>query len=174
MRKLDESVKIRKMRTEDIDSVIELVRRLKKLNEEFDPSFIVRDDFKPGIQSYLSEAIKEPEKFIMLVGEYKKKVVGIIKVDIINRICYEPEHEARIVEFYIMPEYRRKKVGRLLMDELTTILRKREISLISAEFPSLNLIALSFYKKNGYRDMVSIYGKQITQEKEEMEGTDPF
>ncbi|OWP56656.1 MAG: GNAT family N-acetyltransferase [Thermoplasmatales archaeon B_DKE] len=166
MIRLEDNVKVRRMRPEDMESVIDMVRRLKKINEEFDSSFIVRDDIKTEAENYLNDTMKDQEKYILLVAELKKKVVGIIKVDVLERICYEPRHEARIVEFYVMPEYRRKKVGHALMDEVSTILKKRGISLISAEFPSLNLIALGFYKKNGYRDLVSIYGKQISDEDE--------
>ncbi len=167
---MGDNTKIRKMRPEDIETAIELVRRQKKLNEEFDSSFVVSEDVKPGLEKYLSAALKEPEKYITLVAECKKRVVGLIKVDILDRVCYEPRTEARIVEFYVMPEYRRKKIGRMLMDELDSMLEKRGISFVSAEFPSLNLIALSFYKKNEFRDMVSIYGKQIAKEEEEPEG----
>jgi len=163
---MEDNVKVRRMRLEDMESVIDMVRRLKKINEEFDSSFIVRDDIKTEAENYLNDTMKDQEKYILLVAELKKKVVGIIKVDVLERICYEPRHEARIVEFYVMPEYRRKKVGHALMDEVSAILKKRGISLISAEFPSLNLIALGFYKKNGYRDLVSIYGKQISDEDE--------
>ncbi len=167
MIKVEDNLKVRRMKEEDMESVIEMVRRLKKINEEFDSSFIVRDDIKNEAEKYLTDTMKEPEKYILLVAEWKKKVIGIIKVDILERICYEPRQEARIVEFYVMPEFRRKKVGHALMDEVSSILRKREISLISAEFPSLNLIALGFYKKNGYRDLVSVYGKQLTNENEQ-------
>lgn len=163
---MEDNVKVRRMRPEDMESVIDMVRRLKKINEEFDSSFIVRDDIKTEAENYLNDTMKDQEKYILLVAELKKKVVGIIKVDVLERICYEPRHEARIVEFYVMPEYRRKKVGHALMDEVSAILKKQGISLISAEFPSLNLIALGFYKKNGYRDLVSIYGKQISDENE--------
>ncbi|MEM0155089.1 MAG: GNAT family N-acetyltransferase [Thermoplasmataceae archaeon] len=167
---MGDNTKIRKMKPEDIETAIELVRRQKKLNEEFDSSFVVSEDAKTGIERYLSNALKEPDKYIALVAECKKRVVGLIKVDILDRVCYDPKAEARIVEFYVMPEYRRKKIGHMLMDELNSMLEKRGITLVSAEFPSLNLIALSFYKKNDFRDMVSIYGKQITKEEEESEG----
>lgn len=163
---MTEKVLIRKMKKEDLDFALDQIVRLKRLNAEFDNIFNVAEDSKANFRKHLEEALGDPDKYIVLVAEYGSKVVGLVKVDIHTRLYYTPEFEARIVEFYVMPEHRRKNTGKLLMDRLYEIIREKKINLITAEFPSLNLIALGFYKSIGYREVISVYGKLLDSEDE--------
>ncbi|AKA49521.1 hypothetical protein IX51_10920 [uncultured archaeon] len=158
---MTENIVIRRMKAEDLDAALDQVIRLKRLNAEFDSIFNVAEESKSDFRDHLNEALSDGDRYIVLVAEAGSKVVGLVKVDIHTRLYYKPKYEARIVEFYVMPEYRRKNTGKLLMDELYRILKERKIRLITAEFPSLNLIALGFYKGIGYREVVSVYGKMI-------------
>ncbi len=164
---MSEDIEIRKMKNEDLDAALDQVIRLKRLNAEFDSTFNVAEESRDEFRDHLKEALGDHEKYIVLVAESGSKVVGLVKVDIHSRLYYKPKLEARIVEFYVMPEYRRKNTGKLLMDELYRILRERKIKLITAEFPSLNLIALGFYKGIGYREIVSVYGKLLDDGEQE-------
>lgn len=165
--KLKNEVKIRRMEEQDLNSTMDLVHRLKKLNEEFDSTFHVSEEGKEEATKYMSDAIKDKDKHILLVADLAGKIIGIIRVDLLTRLYYNPSKEARIVDFYVMPEHRRKSVGKALMTEMYKILKEREIKLVTAEFPSKNLIALGFYKGIGYREIVNIYGKQIEPSGEE-------
>lgn len=158
---MSEKIVIRGLKQEDVDTALDQIIRLKRLNAEFDSTFNVAEESRDDFKEHLNEAFSDSEKYIVLVAEVSSKVVGLIKVDIHSRLYYKPKYEARIVEFYVMPEYRRKETGKLLMDELYRILRQKRIKLVTAEFPSLNLIALGFYKGQGYREIVSIYGKML-------------
>jgi ribosomal protein S18 acetylase RimI-like enzyme len=42
-------------------------------------------------------------------------------------------------------------------------MRKRNIGVVTAEFPALNLIALNFYQKIGYREVGKVFGKTIDE-----------
>lgn len=156
---MTKDISIRRMEEKDLDFALDQIVRLKRLNAEFDSIFNVAEESKDKFREHLKEALGDKKKYIVLVAESSGKVVGLTKVDIHERLYYKPELEARIVEFYVMPEYRRKNTGKLLMDELYSILKERGIKLITAEFPSLNLIALGFYKSIGYREVISVYGK---------------
>ena len=166
---MSEDIEIRKMKENDVEQVMELVLRLKRLNAEFDSTFDVAEDSGDEIKQHLIDAAKDQKNFIVLVGVDGQKIVGIIKVDLHGRIYYKPKTEARIVEFYIMPEYRRKNLGRMLMNEVYDELNKKGIRLVTAEFPALNLIALDFYKKIGYREIVSVYGKCVGEKGDKLE-----
>lgn len=158
---MSEKIVIRSIKKEDVETALDQIVRLKKLNAEFDSTFDVAEESMNDFRDHLLEALDDSEKYIVLVAVAGSKVVGLIKVDIHSRLYYKPKYEARIVEFYVMPEYRRKDAGKLLMDELYRIMRKKRIKLVTAEFPSLNLIALGFYKGQGYREIVSVYGKML-------------
>ncbi len=160
---MNEETEVRKMKESDVTLVIDMIRRLKRLNQEFDPTFQVADPPAEEVRDSLNEAIKQEKKHILLVAEADGKAVGIVKADVHDRIYYLPRQEARITEFYVMPEFRRKMLGRKLITELYRELRKRNITMVSAEFPSSNLIALGFYKGLGYRNLVSVYGRHLDE-----------
>lgn len=164
-----DELNIRKMKEEDVEQVMDLVMRLKRLNAEFDSTFDVVEDSDEEIRQHIAEAAKDQKNHIVFVGSVGSKIVGIVRVDLHSRIYYKPKTEARIVEFYVMPEFRRKNLGRMLMNEVYDELNKKGIKLVTAEFPALNLIALEFYKKIGYREIVSVYGKCIGEKGERLE-----
>ncbi len=95
----------------------------------------------------------------MVVAEDNGKVVGFIKADIRERTFYEPRMEGNIVEFYLLPEYRRRGVGANLLD-YTVKLLKEKAEIITAEFPTLNEIAVEFYTKLGFRGIISVYARE--------------
>jgi len=151
-------VEFRKASEKDLQSLVELNTRLKRLNEEFDPLLRVRTDIAEKSMEYFSEALRSPNSLVV-VAEDAGKVVGFIKADIRERIFYEPRMEGNIVEFYLLPEYRRKGVGATLLD-YTIKLLKEKAEIITAEFPTLNEIAVEFYTKLGFRGITSVYARE--------------
>lgn len=158
---MDFKLELGKLEENDIEKVLDLVLRLKKLNQEFDSIFEVNEDSREDAIKLLKGIAADRECYFAQVAKSKGKIAGVIVAEFRKRVFYLPPMEARILEIYIMPEFRRSSVGQLLVDSLYTEGKKRNIDLVTAEFPSLNVIALNFYKKMGYREIVSVYGKQI-------------
>ncbi len=151
--------KIREMEKNDVNEVMDKLLRLKRLNSEFDYALKVSSANEAEIKSKLDKIINDKENHIALVIESNNKIAGILISDIIFRIYYDPKYEARIREFYIMPEFRAHGAGSALIDEFRKIINKREIKMITAEFPSMNVIAANFYKDLGFRELIKIYAK---------------
>lgn len=151
-------VVFRKANEKDIDRLIELNIRLKRLNEEFDPLFKTRPDIAEKSKEYFQKALNSQDS-VVVVAEDAGRVVGFIKADIIERIFYEPKIEGNIVEFYLLPEYRRKKLGAAMLDYVIKLLKERA-DIITAEFPTLNEIAVEFYSHHGFRGIVSTYARE--------------
>lgn len=152
---------IRELKEQDIANMTELLLRLKRLNGEFDSIFNVAEDAEETAKKHLRAMVDEKDSRITYVVDNGEKVVGILSVHIIPRNYYLPDMEARIVEFYIMPEARRSGMGSQLMDKMYGELRNRGVKLITAEFPALNPIALNFYKQLEFRELVQVYGKVL-------------
>lgn len=152
-------IKVRQLEETDIASASDLLLRLKKLNGEFDSIFNVAEGAKKDAEEHLKVMVKESSKHIAYVAERGDKLIGIVALNLLKRSYYVPETEARIVEFYVMPEARRTGAGKLLTDKVYEELKKRGVKLITAEFPALNPIALSFYKDLGFREIVGVYGR---------------
>ncbi|WP_054857011.1 GNAT family N-acetyltransferase [Vulcanisaeta sp. JCM 16159] len=153
-------VTIREAREGDVDALVDLVIRLKRLNSEFDPLFSARNDCAERAREYLLNALRNSKNHLILVAEDMGRIVGVLKADIRERLFYSPSIEGAIVDFYVMPEYRRKGLGRMMLERAITILRERGAQLITAEFPTQNQIAVNFYNKMGFRSLVSIYARE--------------
>jgi ribosomal protein S18 acetylase RimI-like enzyme len=153
-------VTLREARESDVETLIDLVVRLKRLNSEFDPLFSARNDCAERAREYLLNAIHDSKGHLILVAEDMGKIVGVLKADIRERLFYSPSIEGAIVDFYVMPEYRRKGLGRMMLEKAIVMLRERGAQLITAEFPTQNQIAINFYNKMGFRSLVSVYARE--------------
>jgi ribosomal protein S18 acetylase RimI-like enzyme len=151
---------VREAKPQDVDQAADLVVRLKKLNEEFDSMLKVRADALERAKKYLDEAI-QGDGSVVMVADVGGKVIGLVKADLKDRFFYDPRTEGVIIEFYVLPEYRRRKLGQDLINETIKQLRKRGAEMISAEFPMQNMIAVNFYNKLGFRPMIGIYGTPV-------------
>lgn len=148
---------IRRAVESDLPSVAELVVRLKRLNEEFDPLLKVREDAKEVAVRDYGECIKK-NTCLVYVCEHKGRVVAVVKAVIRERVYYDPKVEGAIIDFYVMPEHRRTGLGNRMVQEVTKELRARGAGLIVADFPLQNKIASNFYAKLGYRPIMGTYG----------------
>lgn len=155
-----EKIKFREAKKEDVPELIKLVERLKRLNEEFDPLFKVRDDISVQSKKYLETAVGRDDRFILL-AESNGKIYGLLKAELRESMFYEPRKEGAIIEFYLMPELRHGGIGKKMLDEAIARLKKRGVKLVTAEFPTNNKIAIEFYTKQGFRPIVYIFGKAI-------------
>ncbi|MGC9180611.1 MAG: GNAT family N-acetyltransferase [Vulcanisaeta sp.] len=153
-------VTLREARESDVETLIDLVVRLKRLNSEFDPLFSARNDCAERAREYLLNAIHDSKGHLILVAEDMGKIVGVLKADIRERLFYSPSIEGAIVDFYVMPEYRRKGLGKMMLEKAIVMLRERGAQLITAEFPTQNQIAINFYNKMGFRSLVSVYARE--------------
>ncbi|MGC8607270.1 MAG: GNAT family N-acetyltransferase [Vulcanisaeta sp.] len=153
-------VTLREARESDVETLIDLVVRLKRLNSEFDPLFSARNDCAERAREYLLNAIHDSKGHLILVAEDMGKIVGVLKADIRERLFYSPSIEGAIVDFYVMPEYRRKGLGKMMLEKAIAMLRERGAQLITAEFPTQNQIAINFYNKMGFRSLVSVYARE--------------
>jgi ribosomal protein S18 acetylase RimI-like enzyme len=136
----------------------QLIARLKKLNCEFDPLLKTGQNLDTDSLRILKERIHD-ENFVILVAKSGSRIVGVVKGVLRDRIYYEPRKEGAIVEFYIMPEYRRGNLGRELFDTIVSSLGKKGALLITAEFPTQNEIARRFYTKLGFRSLTNLFAR---------------
>jgi ribosomal protein S18 acetylase RimI-like enzyme len=152
------NVVIRTFGKEDLQKASELMARLKRLNGEFDPLLKTSDDVEKQSEKTLEEAMSSASS-VVLVAADRGRIVGLVKGDVVDRMYYEPRKEGAIVEFYILPEFRRASLGKDLVSSISEQLRKKGAELITAEFPSQNEIAKNFYSKLGFRSLTNVYAR---------------
>ena len=154
------SIVIRDAKPEDVDAVSELVVRLKRLNGEFDPLLTPRDDLPDQARKYVEGAIARKDDHLVLVLDSGGRVVGALIAMVRERMFYHPPIEGVIIDFYLMPEFRRKGYGAQLLEKAVERLREMGAQIITAEFPLLNTIAVEFYRKMGFRNLIGIYARE--------------
>ncbi len=155
---------VRAAKEQDIPAIVDMLKRLKRLNQEFDTHFSISKEIEKNATEYLNKNLNDHENKLFLVADNGGKVQAFMEILFRKRIYYSPSQEARIMEFYVMPEYRMLGLGKKMMNELIKELRKKKITLISSEFPSSNMIARNFYEKAEFRQLISIYGKWIDRQ----------
>ncbi len=149
---------IREIKDGEAEKGAELIARLKRLNGEFDPLLKTSGSVDTDSLRSLKDAVSD-KNAIVLVALDGARLVGVVKAILRDRIYYEPRKEGAIVEFYILPEFRRGSLGRELFDSAVSRLEKRGAVLITAEFPSQNEIAKKFYTKLGFRSLTNVYAR---------------
>ena len=151
-------MQIRRARKEDLDSLAELIVRMKRLNNEFDPLFAVVPDAKARAEKYVNSTVGAEDR-LLLVAVEGSKVVGVLRAEMRERIFYEPHHEGFITDFYILPEHRRKALGNDMLQQASAELKKMGAQIIVADVPARNEIANKFYVKRGFRALNQHFGK---------------
>ncbi|QGA55436.1 GNAT family N-acetyltransferase [Sulfolobus sp. E5-1-F] len=153
-------VTIRRASREDVKTLIDFFSRMYRLNSEFDPLLLTPENLEERINKVLEKSLEDTNEMIV-VAEDQGRVVGAARVLIIDRLFYVPEKEALIREFYVHPSYRRQGVGNEIVNFIINELKNKGIEIIGAEFPSRNLIAISFYRKMGFREIYCEFVKKI-------------
>ncbi|MGI0071653.1 MAG: GNAT family N-acetyltransferase [Thermoplasmata archaeon] len=157
-------VHLRPARPADVPSLVPLLLRLKRLNEEFDPLLKVRDDAEAQAAEILRAQLADPKAVILAaegVGPDKDKVVGFVRALVRERPFYTPEWEGVIVDIYLLPLYRRRGVGEYLLRETSSALKAKGAGVVTAEFPAQNEIASRFYAKRGFRAIQSLHARSL-------------
>ncbi|HEV2316492.1 MAG TPA: GNAT family N-acetyltransferase [Thermoplasmata archaeon] len=157
-------VRLRLATEKDLPTLIPVLLRLKRLNEEFDPLLKVRADADERAREILKADLHNP-KSVLLVAEGARqdagKIVGVVRATVRERPFYIPEYEGVIQDIYLLPLYRRHGVGEYLLKETVRYLKERGAGLVTAEFPTQNEIASKFYTKRGFRPITALHAKML-------------
>jgi len=152
-------LKIRHATKADVSAVVDLIVRTKKLNNEFDPLFRVVDNLRSTADRYASDSIDSPNK-LLLVAADGTKVVGVLRAEMRERLFYEPSGEGFITDFYILPEFRRKALGNRILQQASAELKRMGATLIVADVPAQNEIAVRFYTKRKFRALNQFFARK--------------
>ena len=147
-------VYVREAVEEDLEALASMVARLKMVNEELDPHFKVVENLEEAAREYVGKAIVSEDKIVLVaVAEDTGKPVGVVIVELVDRVFYKPRIKAVITDFYVIPRYRRRRVGALLVERAAEKAREKGAGILAAVFPAGNNIAREFYTKMGFRDL---------------------
>jgi len=149
-------VKVRHATAGDVAEIADLVVRLKRLNNEFDPLFSVVDDAKERAVKYISGTVGSP-RALLLVATKGEKIIGFLRAEMRERLFYDPHMEGHITEMYVLPEFRRRLMGQDILEQGFSELVKMGAEIIVGDLPSRNEIGVHFYTKRGFRRLIETF-----------------
>jgi N-acetylglutamate synthase-like GNAT family acetyltransferase len=123
---MDKNMNIRKAKIDDL-------KEIKSLNKKY---FHENRDFKE---------ILENKNDYFFVSEEKEEIVGFSGIQYLNW-----NNTARIIDIFVLPEYRGKGCSDELIKKIKSEAKKLKVRTIIAETPSANN-ALRTYLRNGFR-----------------------
>jgi len=147
-------INVRMIREKDFEEVAKLIARLKSLNEELNPHFKAVSNVREIALKYVEETSKSENAFILVAENWETgEIIGVIRIELVDRIFYEPRIKAVITDIYVKPKYRRKRVGVLLLEKAIAEAKRRGAGILSAIYPYGNVLAAEFYKKQGFSEL---------------------
>lgn len=154
---------IRKAKKSDIEDIIRLADQLRKTEAPLDKIKNIKED------SYLSDVYREKElkyissrKKIFLVAEIDKKIIGYVNGYIVeNSDIYYRDPVAYLDCLCVDKVSRKQGVGKKLIDEFSSIVKKKGAKYVKLNAFENNTPAVNLYKKEGFEEYSIYYMKKI-------------
>ena len=89
---MEVKMELGKLEEKDVEKVLELVMRLKKLNQEFDSTFEVNEESREDAIKLLKGIAADRECYFAQVAKSRGKIAGIIVAEFRKRVFYNPPH----------------------------------------------------------------------------------
>ncbi len=147
---------IRNAKVSDINTIVEMQGNLADYHRKLDKYFRPGKEISKSFRKYLKVLMKKKNAKV-LVAEYESKVVGytIGKIEK-SKVSIVPKKIGKITDLFILPEHRNKGIGKALVSELIQWFKKRKIEYVEIGVHSKNKLALTFWKKHGFKEYMKI------------------
>lgn len=157
-------IKIRKPNLKDLPQLIPLWQKQYAYHHDLDSDYYVSNSAQldEKFKKYLTKAIEKDDPYI-LVAEKEGKLVGFVTYEKAEADYFDTnftEH-GDILELFVENTYRKKGIGKLLMDTVEKIFKDQGLDIINLQCSTFNKNALSFYKNLGLVNRQSLLYKKI-------------
>ncbi len=144
------TVEIRRATSRDIGGILPIWGELADFHSALDPAFQPAPQWEREYGAYL-RALLARDDALAVVAREGEQIVGYA----VGRITTMPpffahRHRGYIHDVYVRPPYRRRGIGRRLVEELLTWLRRRGVTLVELSVAAGNE-ALPFWERLGFR-----------------------
>jgi GNAT superfamily N-acetyltransferase len=143
-------IKIQKARIEDIKKLIDLGLCLTEHEYACDP--LIKKRTKKESQKIYLKALKDSNSVFFTANE-GNDTVGYLYGYVFRAPSYYIVRYKRIAQLeaiFVSPRYRKKSVGKLLVDEFFRWLSKKKVQLVQLTAAAMNKDALTFWEKQRF------------------------
>jgi ribosomal protein S18 acetylase RimI-like enzyme len=156
------SYQVQELESKDLDDAAHLIHNFWGLNVEFEPTIQLDDRAFEHIREDLKQALGRDDQMILVARSQSSiALLGIIRVEMKKGKFRGPDNWGNIVEFYVLPRERRRDVAKTLLDSAASELKKKGIKMLTAEFPTQNVPAASFYERNGFHPFETVFAREL-------------
>lgn len=153
---------IQEFQMKELEDAAHLIHNFWGLNVEFEPTIEIGKGELEQIKEDLKQAAGRDDQMILVArAESGTNLLGIIRVELRKGKFRGPDAWGNIVEFYVLPRERRRAVAKSLLESASEELKKKGIKILTAEFPTQNVPAASFYERNGFRPFETVFAKEL-------------
>lgn len=153
-------VTIENLQLVDLDKASRLIHKFWGLNSEFEPTLELDEDYLEEIKKNVKISIADKRQMV-LVARDEQKIVGLIRVEIRDNPYYGKKLIAKIIELYVVPAHRRAGIAAALLDQVSERLSGQDMEILTAEFPTQNVLAASFYEDNSFAPFITVFAKRL-------------
>jgi len=133
-----EAFRLRSMSEGDVEECVRLYRQMVDHHRE-----IYRDDTIPYADDTLKKKLqRKDQNYIKMVAEEKGRIVGLLTIEIKDRIC-------ELDEILVAKDKRGRGIGKMFVDYTKKTALERRCREIQVSFAARNVQALNFYHKMG-------------------------
>ena len=147
---MNDTIIIRKATKDDLPALLRFEQGVVETERPFDPTL----KSHPNFYYDLKQMIKDP-RVHLVVAEYQHQPIGSGYAYIQKAKHYlDHEYFAYLGFMWVEPEWRGKKVNRLIIDELTRWSLSKGIAELRLEVYVENLAAIKAYEKAGFKQLM--------------------
>lgn len=117
----------------------------------------------------LRRALRSP-KTIIIVAEKDGRIVGYITLSFQGKSPYTTKKKGTIDDLFVLEHYRRRGIGKSLIDEALISFKSRGVEIVSISVSSQNLPTIRMYETFNFKEHVKKMHLQL--ERAEMDPTD--
>lgn len=145
-------MRIREARLEDREPAVRLWRLLQKTHEMLDKRYRSSSDAEQRWRTDFNDRVRE-HLALVLVAENSDRLIGLLTAQIYHPApIYEPATLVYVEDLIVEPEFRRKGVGRALVDHAVQWGNELGATEMRAGVLACNQLARTFWEKNGAGD----------------------
>lgn len=141
-------MKIRKARADESTILQDLNNEVFVDNVKYDPDLVLDWAYSEAGKKYFQELVADPES-ICFIAEDDGKLVGYLAASP-KPISYRKSRYLEVDNMGVIPEYRSKGVGRMLMDACKKWATENNYQKMFVNSYAKNEKAVSFYQKCGF------------------------
>lgn len=153
-------INIRKAKKTDFDKILKLSKELHEAELPFDKNLNKNYYNNKKTIKDLKKSISSREK-LFLVAELDNDVIGYVNGYLIDKEEAYIEKVAYLDHLCVNEKYRKQGIGKMLIDEFTSMMKEKNAKFIKLNAFESNIPAVSLYKKEDFKEYSIYYMKEI-------------